>query len=541
MDFSFLFERTRKLFHIGYNATSDRLDPHYYDLLASEARLASFLAVVQSQVPPEHWFTLGRPITRVRGGAALLSWGGTMFEYMMPTLFMRSQERTLLQQSAELAVVAQIDHARVMGSPWGVSESGYAQLDAQNNYQYRSFGVPGLGLRRGLEEDRVIAPYACVLALPVKSREVLDNLRALGRIGAMGLYGLFEAIDYDEARAIESSRTTGESVKGFAVVQSHMAHHQGMILAAIDNALNDDILVERFHSNAVVRSGAALLSERLPSVRIAEELALPTKEASEPQARKAPAFPGWVPDGYRPQVAILGNGRLTTIVTDTGAGFTSWNGLAVTRGSYDATCDVDGTWIYVRDDDTGRVHSAAPAPTRARAATDEVVFHAHEVEFHHRDGGISLRTEIAVAAVDDVELRQVTLHNETDEHRTLTLFTYAEPVLESPGASARQPAFSRLFVECEGLPEQHGVLARRRKRSPDEPAAVVFHDRCLGRPRRDLDRFRDGSKGLRGPARRCARSEADGARGGPDDPVLAPLDPALVLAVRVSSSSPRAR
>jgi cyclic beta-1,2-glucan glucanotransferase len=540
MDFTFLFDRKRKLFHIGYNATSDRLDPHYYDLLASEARLASFLAVVQSQVPPEHWFILGRPITRVRGEATLLSWGGTMFEYLMPNLFMRSQERTLLQQSAALAVRAQIDHGRKAGTPWGVSESGYAQLDSQNNYQYRSFGVPGLGLRRGLEEDRVIAPYACVLALPMNPREVLDNLRALARIGATGLYGLFEAVDYDETRAIEASRATGETLRDFAVVRSHMAHHQGMILAALNNALNDDVLVERFHSDVLVRTGAPLLSERLPSVRVAEELARPTKEVNEPQGSPAPAFPGWVPDRERPQVAMLGNGRLTTMVTDTGAGFTWWNGLAVTRGSYDATCDVDGTWIYVRDEVSGRVWSAAPAPTRVRAPNDEVVFHAHEVEFHHRDEGISLRTEIAVGAIDDVEVRQVMLHNETDEHRTLTLVTYAEPVLEVLAASARQPAFSRLFVECEPLPEQHGVLACRRKRNPDEPAVVmvqslVWDDPAVTWVGSEMDRR--VFLGRRNDAR-APRLIVRGASS--DAPRLSPLDPALVLAVQVKLA-PRAR
>ncbi len=531
MEFTFLFEQTRKLFHIGYDVTSDRFDPNYYDLLASEARLASFLAVVQNQVPPDHWFTLGRPITRIRGEAALLSWGGTMFEYLMPSLFMRSQEHTLLRQSGRLAVVAQIEHGKKAGTPWGVSESGYAQLDAQSNYQYRSFGVPGLGLRRGLEEDRVIAPYACVLALPVSPRAVLDNLATLARLGAEGLYGLFEAVDYDGTRATEAARATGETVRHFAVVRSYMAHHQGMILAAINNALNDEVLVERFHSEAVVRTGARLLSERLPSVRIAEELARPTKEVGEPQ--RAPAFPGWIPERERPQVAILGNGHLTTMVTDTGAGFTCWDGLAVTRGSYDGTCDVDGTWIYVRDEVTGRVWSVAPAPTRVRTSTDEVVFHAHQVEFHHRDEGISLRTEIAVCAVDDVEVRNVTLHNETDEHRTLTLITYAEPVLESLAASARQPAFSRLFVECEPLPEQHGVLASRRKRSPDEAAAVVlqsvvWHDAAVTWIGSETNRRVFVGR------RRDARAPQLTVRGaGYDEKSLSPLDPALVLAVRV--------
>ncbi len=540
-DFTFLFDRTRKLFHIGYNATSDRLDANYYDLLASEARVASFLAIVESQVPPEHWFCLGRPVTRVRGEAALLSWGGTMFEYLMPTLFMRSQERTLLQQSVELAVTAQIDHGKKTGEPWGVSESAFAQLDAQRNYQYRSFGVPALGLRRGLDEDRVIAPYACIMkALLVRPREVLDNIGALQRIGAAGMYGLFEAVDYDESRAIEASRATGEIVEEYAVVRSYMAHHQGMILAALNNALNDNVLVERFHADALVKTGEALLSERLPSVRVAEELERPAREAAEPNAANVPAFPGWAPDRDAPQVTLLGNGRLTTMVTDTGAGATSWSGLSITPGALDATCDVAGTWIYLRDDVRGRVWSATPAPTRGRLASDEVLFHPHEVEFHHRDEGISLRTEIAVGASDDVEIRHVSLHNETDEHRTLTLMTYAEPVLEPAASAARQPAFSRLFVECEPLPAQHGVLASRRTRSPDDSTAVMLQSLLWDDPAVSWVGLQTDRRAFLG-RRRDARSPQCTVSGAASVRLdRSPLDPALVLAVQVQLA-PHAR
>ncbi|MEO6420897.1 MAG: glucoamylase family protein, partial [Polyangiaceae bacterium] len=535
-DFTFLFDRSRKLFRIGYNATSDRLDANFYDLLASEARLASFLAVVQGEVPAEHWFTLGRPVTRVRGEAALLSWGGTMFEYLMPTLFMRSQERTLLQQSAELAVVAQIDHGKKAGVPWGVSESGYAQLDAHRNYQYRSFGVPGLGLRRGLEEDRVIAPYACVLALPMRPQEVLENLRALERIGASGLYGLFEAVDYDEERAIETSRITGETARDLSVVRSYMAHHQGMILAALNNALSDGVLVERFHADVLVKIGEPLLSERLPSVGVAEDLAPEAKDSTEARVADALAFPGWAPGRSAAQAALLGNGRLTTMVTDAGAGFTSWNGLAITRGGFDATCDTDGTWIYVRDEDGGRLWSAAPAPTRARLPSDEVMFQPHEVEFHQRHEGISLRTEIAVGASDDVEVRLVTLHNETPEHRTLTLMTYAEPVLESAAASVRQPAFSRLFVECEALPAHHGVIASRRTRSPDDPAAVMVQSLVWDDPGVTWMGSETDRRFFMGRRRDARTPECK--IGSPR--LRSPLDPAIVLAVRVELA-PHAR
>ena len=539
IDFRFLFDPARKLFHIGYNATADKLDANYYDLLASEARLASFLAVVESQVPPEHWFTLGRPVTQIRGEAALVSWGGTMFEYLMPTLFVRSQARTLLERSSELAVRAQIDYGRRCGLPWGVSESGFAQLDTQRNYQYRSFGVPGLGLRRGLEEDRVVAPYACVLALPFEPEAVIDNLAALDKLGAMGLYGLFEAIDFDQDRVLEAATATGESGRYHAVVRSHMAHHQGMVLAALNNALNDDVLVERFHDDALVKTGEPLLSERLPSLHVVDDSAEPAKPSPEVRETSR-ALPSWAPEREGRDVALLGNGRLTTTLTDAGAGFTSWNGVAITRPGLDPTCDSIGTWIYLRDDARDRTWSATPAPVRPRATTDEVVFDAHQVAFHHRDEGISIRTEVAVSAVDDVEVRRIMLHNESDQHRTLTVFTFSEPALESAAASRQQPAFSRLFVECESLPEHHGVLASRRTRNPDDPTAVmvqslVWDDDAVTWAGSETDRRTFVGR------RNDARTAKCSIRGvGATTSHVATLDPAIALAVRVELT-PRAR
>ncbi|HXN30444.1 MAG TPA: glucoamylase family protein, partial [Polyangiaceae bacterium] len=201
MDFRLLFDVDRKLFSIGFNVTLDQVDPHHYDLLASEARLASYLAIVKREVPEAHWYALGRPMTRVEGTPALLSWGGTMFEYLMPSLLMRSREGTLIAQSCELAVQAQISYAKEMGRPWGVSESAYDRLDADQTYQYRSFGVPGLGFKRGLEDDRVVAPYASALAVSLRPRAVLDNISKLESMGMLGQYGLFEAVDLHPDRA----------------------------------------------------------------------------------------------------------------------------------------------------------------------------------------------------------------------------------------------------------------------------------------------------------------------------------------------------
>jgi len=536
MDFSFLFDEKRRLFRIGHDATTDRPDRHYYDLLASEARLASFLAVVLNQVPTTHWHTLGRPVTTVDGAVALLSWGGTMFEYLLPPVFMRSADGTLLRRSEQLAVAAQIEYRKRTTTPWGISESGYAERDVEQNYQYRSFGVPTLALQRGLEDDLVIAPYACVLALRFRPRQVMDNLDAIEELGASGMYGLFEAIDFHPLRGEESVPDLRGAPRAYAVVRSHMAHHQGMILAALDNALNGDVLVERFHAEPLVKCGEVLLNERLPSPEVAETTTLPPKTPLEAVAPATVDYPGWSPEPGtpRPSVALLTNGRLTTLISDTGAGFTQFMGMAITGGAPDATRDSDGFWIYLRDERSGDLWSVTPAPTRPRNESDRVVFEAHKVEFHHRRAGVSIRTEIAVAPLDDVEIRHVTLHNETEDARSLVVASHATPILEPAPAAARHPAFSRMFVECEMLPDR-SVLASRRKKDHAEAAAVMVQQVVWDRAGvswlgcgLDRERFVGRRRDCRDPLMdlEAARASQIGDRGA--------IDPAVTLALEVA-------
>ena len=466
MDFSLLYDRERKLFHIGYDVTADRLDPHHYDLLASEARLASYLAIVKKDAPETHWYTLGRPLTQMAGAPALLSWGGTMFEYLMPALLMRSHDATLIAESEERAVLAQIAYGRARKIPWGISESAYAHVDAHGTYQYRSFGVPGLGLKRGLEDDLVASPYACVLALrPPFARSVLENLARLERMGVVGLYGLYEAVDFQRT-------PTG---KEFTVVRAHMAHHQGMILAATGNFLKVGSLVRRFHADALVRSGEILLDERIP--------ASPALDSATPAAEPKVLPPGagvsvqpWTPpsDAVPPPTWVLSNGALTAMITEAGTGGLRWRDLEITRSALDPTRAVEGSSLYVRDEESGRLWSATRAQANAGPAV-RTVFHAHKAEFLLRHDGLSIRTEVAVASADDVEIRLVTIHNETDRSRRITLTSTAEPVLEPAASAARHPAFSKLFLESEWVADVQGLLFTRRARTPDEPQAVVVH------------------------------------------------------------------
>jgi len=467
MDFRLLYDTERRLFRIGYNATLDQHDPHYYDLLTSEARLASYVAIVKRDVPESHWYALGRPMTKVRGAPALLSWGGTMFEYLMPELFMRSQAGTLLAQTCELAIAAQIAEASNDQEPWGVSESSYARFDANYTYQYRSFGVRGLGFKRGLEEDRVIAPYASMMAISTQPRAVVDNLDRLEAIGMLGEYGLYDAVDFTPERTLP-----GQS---FSVVRSYMAHHQGMLLVALGNHLNPRSMVDRFHADAVVQTGEVLLNERAPARAPAEwPLVRATDAPLVSNAAPAPQPPApWSPPMHlQPQAFVLSNGRLTSLLTAAGGGGLTWQGLALTRYQRDPTRDEDGLWIYLRDEETGHVWLAAGDDGRT-------TFSMHKTELHRRREGISVHLEVAVAPADDVEVRRITLHNESGRPRRLSATSAGRPVLLDAKQAPTHPAFSSIFVHSEYLPDLNGLRFVRRPQSPEEPAAVMVH--CLVR------------------------------------------------------------
>ncbi|MDP9002180.1 MAG: cellobiose phosphorylase, partial [Myxococcota bacterium] len=462
MDFRLLFDRQRKLFRIGYNVTADRADPNYYDLLASEARLASYLAVVKRDVPESHWYALGRPMTGAAGAPALLSWGGTMFEYLMPSLLMRSQEGTLLSQTCEIAVDTQIAYGKKRGAPWGISESAYARQDSQQTYQYRSFGVPGLGFKRDLEDDLVVAPYASLLALSIRPRAVANNVARLESMGMLGTFGLFEAIDFQSEHV-----PVGHS---YSVVRSYMAHHQGMALVAINNFLNDQIMVERFHSDPLVETGELMLNERAPQHAPPEwPLAQPTDGAPTGSAAPPPAPAPWSPDARgQPQAFVLGNGRLTSLLTTTGGGGLFWQGLALTRYLPDPSQDSDGLFIYLRDEDSGRFWRATSSDGRTSYAL-------HKAEFHRREDGISVHVDIAIAPADDVEVRQITLHNETNRHRRFAVASAAEPALVPAAQIGVHPAFARMFIESERVAELDALLFSRRPKSADEETAVLVH------------------------------------------------------------------
>lgn len=466
-DYRFLYNGQRHLMAVGYNVDDNRLDTGHYDLLASEARLCSFVAIAQGAVPQDNWFALGRLLTTTGQSTALLSWSGSMFEYLMPNLVMPSYANTLLTQTGLAVVQAQIDYGDQHGVPWGISESGYNTVDAELNYQYRAFGVPGLGLKRGLTEDLVVAPYATALALMVRPEAACRNLQRLVQDGLLGACGLFEAIDYTPARLPRGQ--TG------AVVRSYMAHHQGMSLLALASALLDEPMQKRFASDPQFQATTLLLQERLPKAavfftRVPE---LPDVRSST-LGHTSPLRVLRHPDAT-PEVHLLSNGRYHVMVSQSGAGYSRWKDLAITRWREDATRDHWGSFCYLRDVGSGQFWSATHQPTLQKSDSYEAIFTEGRAEFRRRDHEFETHTEMVVSPEDDIELRRTHITNHSRSRRTLEITSYAEVVLAPGAGDTLHPAFSKLFVQTEIVREQEAVLCHRRPRSQAEPSVWLFH------------------------------------------------------------------
>ncbi len=469
MDFTFLYDASRDLFSIGFNVSEGRLDQSYYDLLASEARLCSYVAVAQGQVPQDHWFSLGRLLVAPRGEPILVSWSGSMFEYLMPLLVMPNYEGTLLDHACHAAVREQIGYGRLREVPWGISESGYNQTDLHHFYQYRAFGVPGLGLKRGLSEDLVIAPYATAMALMIAPREACENLQRLAADEIEGPYGFYEAVDYTP------SRLPPEAKK--AVVRSYMAHHQGMSFLSLDYLLGRCPMQRRFLARPLLKAADLLLQERVPQTEanvLPQDLDLEEVRARLGESESTMRVSA-NPSSRAPEVHLLSNGNYHVVITNAGGGYSSWGGLAVTRWREDATRDCWGTFIYLRDVADGKTWSVAYQPTLHSTKSYEAIFAQAQAEFRHREGEIEVYTQLSVSPEDDVELRRVTLTNHSARVREIELTSYAEVVLAPQTADEAHPAFSNLFVQTEFLPETAAILCTRRARSEEEKPPWLFH------------------------------------------------------------------
>jgi cyclic beta-1,2-glucan synthetase len=468
--YDLLFDKSRRLLAVGYNVDDLRRDESCYDLLASEARLSSFVAIAQGSLKQEHWFALGRMLTIAGGELALLSWGGTMFEYLMPQLIMPTYENTLLSQTYRAIVRRQIEYGEQRGVPWGISESGYNMTDVNLIYQYRAFGAPGLGFKRGLIEDLVVAPYASALALMVEPAEACTNLQRMAAEGNLGRYGFYEAIDYTSSRLSRDETS--------ATVRSFMAHHQGMSFLSLAYVLLDRPMQRRFMANPIFQAADLLLQERVPNAspfypHASEVSSAIWRAGMLDRSESLRVIDD--PNTPRPEVHLLSNGRYSVMVSGSGGGYSKWKEIAVTRWHGDPTRDNEGMFFYIRDLDSGEVWSAGYHPVLKDFETYQAIFRGSMAEFWSRVSDIDTYAEVVVSPEDDVELRSISVTNRSMRMRRIELTSYAEVVLTTPAADATHPSFSNLFVETKILRKRSAILCTRRPRSKDERTPWMLH------------------------------------------------------------------
>ena len=546
LDYDFLYDASRHLMTVGFNVDRERRDSGHYDLLASEARFSTFVAIARGDAPQESWFAMGRLLTSEGGESVLLSWSGSMFEYLMPLLVMPTYENTLLDRTCLAAVNRQIAYGNQRGVPWGISESGYNAVDAAFNYQYRAFGVPGLGLKRGLGDDLVIAPYASALALMVRPGAACRNLERLAGLGLLGRHGMYEAVDYTPARLPRG--------QPFAVVRSFMAHHQGMSLLALESLLLNRPMQRRFESDPQFQATTLLLQERVPAatafhlrpVEISD--ARPTSNGPEMPMRVLHSS-----DTPAPEVQLLSNGRYHVMVTSAGGGYSRWKDIAVTRWREDATCDNWGAFCYIRDVGTGQFWSTAHQPTLKRADVYEAIFSEARAEFRRRDHDYETHTEIVVSPEDDIELRRTRITNRKRSRRTVEVTSYAEVVLASPAADALHPAFSNLFVQTEIVRDRQAILCTRRPRSVEERMPWMFHLVAAHGAtseevsyETDRSRFIGRARGIDSPLAITESEALSGGEGSVLDPIVAirlriTLDPGQTVTVDMATGISESR
>jgi cyclic beta-1,2-glucan synthetase len=517
-DFLPLFDTHRQLFSIGYRIGEQTLDKSYYDLLASEARQASFIAIAKGDLAKSHWFRLGRSLTGVRGKRSLVSWSGTMFEFLMPLLVMRNYQGTILDETYKSVVAAQEWYGAQRKTPWGISESGFYAFDAQLNYQYKAFGVPGLGLKRGLLQELVVAPYATFLALMVAPKTALANIRAMKNLGFDGLYGLYEAADYSQDRTIGS---------GFRLVQSFMAHHQGMSFISLTNVLFDNIMQKRFHALPLVQSTELLLKERVPATGVV---------TPQPEEReigidvKAPALEKRVTtlstaETSVPVTHFLSNGQYAVMLTNSGSGYSKFAELSISRWREDVTKDSWGMYFYIQNLNSGAMWSAAHQPCGYSGEDYKVTYAPDRAEYYRKDGNIRTKTEVIVSPEDQVEIRRISLTNNSQYDRTIEVTSYFEVVLARPSEDLAHPAFGNLFIETEFT--HQSLLASRRPRRDDQARkwvmqTVAVQGESIGALQYETDRYKFVGRGrnLTNPKALEPNHPLSGTTGAVLDPIL---------------------
>ncbi|MGZ4117580.1 MAG: GH36-type glycosyl hydrolase domain-containing protein, partial [Bacteroidia bacterium] len=517
VEWDFLYDKTKNLLTIGYKPEEHQCDPSFYDLLASEVRLGVFVGISQGKLPEDSWFALGRLVTNPGRAPVLLSWSGSMFEYLMPLLIMPTYENTLLDQTYKTSVARQIEYGKQHGTPWGNSESGYNMMDANSDYQYRAFGTPGLGLKRGLGEDLVIAPYATALALMVDPEKSCENLEFMSSQGFEGAYGFYEAIDYTPSRLQRGQDN--------AVVHSYMAHHQGMSFLSLAYVLLNKPMQRRFEAEPQFQATLLLLQERIPkATSFYAHTTVITDQTFFTGGTEVRVIN--TPNTHIPAVQLLSNGKYHIMLTNAGGGYSRWKDLAVTRWREDTTCDNWGNFCYIRDLDNETFWSGTFQPSLKKVKNYEAAFSQSRVDFRGTQNDIETHIEIAVSPEDDIEVRRLNITNHSGKTKTLEITSYAEVVLAQPASDSMQPAFSNLFVETEILKEKRAIICTRRPRSSYEQPPWMFHLMCasgieIDEVSYETDRLQFIGRG--NSAANPLAMQHPGLLSGTDGPVLDPI------------------
>lgn len=465
MQYDFLYDKSQRLLSIGYSVDHHQRDPSFYDLLASEARLSAFVGIAQGKLPQESWFSLGRRLTNADNTPTLLSWSGSMFEYLMPLLVMPTYENTLLDETYSGNITKQIQYGKQQRIPWGISESCYNMVDVHLTYQYKAFGVPELGFKRGLDKDLVIAPYATVMALMVDPLSAIKNLERMQKLGYEGRFGFFEAVDYTPSRLPKSKKPV--------LIQTFMAHHEGMSLLSLDYLINDRVMQKRFTADPQLQTALLLLQERVPKTIGYYKGSGDNEEivhvVSEGEIRVITKLTTPVPE-----IHLLSNGKYHLMITSAGGGYSRWKDIGVTRWREDSTRDHWGSFCYIRDFETGEFWSTTYQPTLKKPDQYETIFSQGRAEFRRKDGDIECHTEIVVSPEDDIEIRRIKLTNHSSRKKVIDVTSYSEVVIALPITDAAHPAFSNLFVQTEINEHQQTILCTRRPRSNEEEPPWMF-------------------------------------------------------------------
>jgi cyclic beta-1,2-glucan synthetase len=518
IEFTFLYDEQREVFYLGYELESGRMDQNHYDLLASEARTASLFAIAQNQVPRSHWLHLARPFTSISGTPTLVSWNGSMFEYLMPNLFTHTYPETLLDETSKGVVQAQIDYGKQNKVPWGISESSYYMFDQAENYQYKGFGVPSLGRKRGLANDLVISPYASLLAINVKPRAVLENIEALKNEGALGHFGFYESIDYTKSRL-----PLGQDK---AIIKSYMAHHQGMIMVAFGNFLNTCRVIDRVHSDPRIITTELLLQEQIPQAEMVQTTKDQTVSVGAQDATGITVTP-WSPNSDQPGRAVhtLSNGRLNLLMTDSGSGYLSWKDIALTRWRQDEALDPWGIWFYIQDLDQGNVWSIGMRPVGGQPQEYQVIYSPHMTEIRQVINQTWMTMQTTIMPNEDVCLQKITITNQSKQKRHYRVLSYGEVVLAPQAMDQQHPAFNKLFIESDFDAELNSLHFTRRLRSSTEEPRAMSHflfDGISGKPEFTADRrqFVGRGRNLSNPVVIIDQEELNGGVGTTLDPIF---------------------